>query len=349
MKLRPSVGELLEQLKREDLLPPEGEARALPVLGRVEVPLPWYVRALSGLGGWAAALFAIGFVFFLDPGRDAFTVLGFSALFGAVLLRRRFETPFTNQLALALALTGEVAALHGLRGSVSGSDLALTALAIEVTLVAAYPDALMRFLATCCAFVAGLEYVHDVTYSNELTWPIVVALLGAFGLLWQRPALERTRVRAVVLPVAYGLAACAFVALVAGLERPWSTPYVSGETTWLVAAVVGGFAWVMLAESKARPREWAVALGAVAVLAVCFRNPGILAAVGLLAAGFWRRETKLIAMASAFLLWFGSAFYYHLGATLLVKSGALLGAGLMFLALRFYVERTARKTAEVTA
>jgi hypothetical protein len=354
VSLRPAVSELLSQLKGEDLLPPDREQRAAKVLGRVDAPLPWYVRALAGLGGWVAALFALGFVEFIHPSDDALTVLGFGALGVAVLLRRNFDKPFSNQLAIALALAGEAAALWGLGGHLGKPALAIAALGIELSLIALYPDALMRFLSTCCAFVAVLHYQWlldggtDYLWSNrqpflDLTWPAALALLGSFTLLWLRPKLELTKVRDVVLPVAYGLSVCALMSIIEGLERPWNDAYFGPHAEWVFAVVGGGFVLVMLREAKSKWRESALAIGGTVVLALLFHNPGILAAAALIGAGVWRREVKLIALASAALLWFGSAFYYHLSLSLLAKSGAMIGAGAMFLALWFYLDRLGGK------
>jgi hypothetical protein len=354
MSLRPKVAELLAQLKREDLLQDDRETRAASVLKRVEHPLPWYVRALAGLGGWAAALFALGFVGFIRRSDDAVTVLGFSALGIAVMLRRNFDKPFSNQLAIALALAGEAAALQGLGAHLDRTQLALAALGIELSLIALYPDVLMRFLSTCCAFAAAVHFQWLVyggdTYSwtrtqpfLDLTLPAALALFGALTLFWLRPRLELTKVREVVLPVAYGLAVSALFSIIEGLERPWNDAFFAPHAEWVFAAVAGGFVLVMLREAKAGWRDSALAVGGAVALALLFHNPGILAATALIGAGVWRREVKLIALASVALLWFGSAFYYHLQLTLLAKSGAMIGAGAIFLALWFYLERFGRK------
>jgi hypothetical protein len=346
MQLRPTVNEVFAQLRGEDLLSPQREERAVAALENHEESLPWYVRALTGAGAWLAAFFAFGFVKFLAPGDDLMLVLGFGALGTALLLRRKRDTPFTNQLTIALALAGEAAVLQVLDGRMDRVDLSLTTIAIELTLIALYPDAVMKFLSTCCAFAAGLQLMDVSVYQHDVAWPVTLALFGALTVLWLRPRLERSVAREHVMPVAYGLSASALFACLLGSEGILHQWNFGPHATALVAVVVAGFGLLMLHEAKANRREWALVLGGVAALSLLFGHPGLLVSAALIAAGSWRRESKLIAMGAAFLLLFGASYYYHLESTLLVKSGSMLGAGALFLALRFYVEKTSPKKAE---
>ena len=78
------------------------------------------------------------------------------------------------------------------------------------------------------------------------------------------------------------------------------------------------------------------ALVAVALLLIpAYQTPGILAAVIVLLLGFWRNNVLLMGLATLFLLFFLSAYYYNLEITLLNKSYILMGTGVVLLALRF--------------
>jgi uncharacterized membrane protein len=58
-----------------------------------------------------------------------------------------------------------------------------------------------------------------------------------------------------------------------------------------------------------------------------------------MALGAHRRNALLFGLASLFLVFFGSHFYYTLSMSLLAKSGVLLGSGLLMLALRLPLAR----------
>ena len=82
------------------------------------------------------------------------------------------------------------------------------------------------------------------------------------------------------------------------------------------------------------------ALVAVALLLIpAYQTPGILAAVIVLLLGFWRNNVLLMGLATLFLLFFLSAYYYNLDIILLNKSYILMGTGVVLLALRFAFQR----------
>jgi uncharacterized membrane protein len=58
-----------------------------------------------------------------------------------------------------------------------------------------------------------------------------------------------------------------------------------------------------------------------------------------MALGGHRRAPLLVALASGALVLFGFIFYHDLELTLLLKSGLLLGSGLLLLGARAMVER----------
>jgi uncharacterized membrane protein len=80
-----------------------------------------------------------------------------------------------------------------------------------------------------------------------------------------------------------------------------------------------------------------VALGLTALLTL--KTPGVIAAAGVLALSFHRRSVVMLGLAMAFLLTFGVFYYYDLSLSLLAKSLALLGGGLVLLGLRLFILR----------
>ena len=168
--------------------------------------------------------------------------------------------------------------------------------------------------------------------------PFAVALGAALCLFALRPRLERTRVHAVVAPMAFGFALCAMGLVLSSLQE-WSWVSLGWPGLLTAAAAAFGAVVLQLRERKAPLEAWAVSLGAVALLAVLCRAPGLLAAMALLVTAFGRRDAKLLGLSALFLVFFGGYFYYHLGATLLAKSLALTGSGLLLLLVRGYAQR----------
>jgi hypothetical protein len=89
-------------------------------------------------------------------------------------------------------------------------------------------------------------------------------------------------------------------------------------------------------ETRAVVYGGTVAIGALGQLA-----PGLMGALLVMALGAHRRSAILFGLASLFLVFFGSHFYYSLSMTLLAKSGVLAGSGLLMLALRLPLARRA--------
>jgi uncharacterized membrane protein len=87
---------------------------------------------------------------------------------------------------------------------------------------------------------------------------------------------------------------------------------------------------------RAREREGLAVAGlAVALLTLLtLQTPGLVGAAGVMALAFHRRSPVLVGLAVVFALLAGTAHYYDLSLTLLQKSGALVGSGLLLLALR---------------
>jgi Domain of unknown function (DUF4401) len=115
-----------------------------------------------------------------------------------------------------------------------------------------------------------------------------------------------------------------------------------GVLTLGLAVVTLYSAWRVLEETDSEPGGSAgvtafASLGLTALLTL--HTPGVIAAIGVLLLGFHRRSVVLLGMAVLFILAFGVGYYYDLQLTLLAKSLALLGSGLVLLGLRLFILR----------
>lgn len=373
---RPTVREVLAQLEAAGVLPPDGAhadaaRRALAAAARKDAAgAPWFVHLLVAVGCLVAMglllLFLRG-VGLVDSARGAVT-LGALGVGSALALRRAIRSELVGPAALTLALGGEALVIGGV-GALTESLRAgaLTAVVLEAALFVAFPDRVHRFLSVLLAAAATAVLLFDVGPRWTLD-VLAVALAAALqALLLARPGLEARAAPAWAGPVwvgpaVAGLAASLFGLLVFGLMV---TPAPGERLAPLGPLATMGLAGVLLVGIEAIARELArtgggarpgpapllaaavrVLQGTVVLLAaLTLRTPGLLAALGVLALAFHRRDTVLLGLAVVFVLVFGAAYYSQLSLTLLAKSGVLVSSGLVLLAAWAALVRLARPPA----
>lgn len=355
MALKPSLREVLTRLREQGALAPDAEPRAMTAMEahwRSTAATPWYVRVLIGFGAWMAACFLIGFFGLLFNWRDALTffIMGLILCGVTTGLRRASSQIFLSQLCLAFCLTGQALFLVGLASLTdSASATALGVLLLELVLLFLYPDRVLRFLTTAGAALALLFLVYQprILTLVDLTLTGLAALLHLLFLHQAR--LQRGRQAALLSPVSFALAIVflgavlgrCFVRLgwefrLEGSESPLEiltlglavvTMYTAARVLQEVGLEVSGTAGVTVFAS----------LGLTALLTL--NTPGVIAAAGVLALAFHRRSVVMLGLGVAFLIGFGFLYYYDLNLSLLAKSGALLGSGLVLLGLRLFILR----------
>lgn len=355
MALKPSLREVLTRLREQGALAPDAEPRAMTAMEawwRSAAATPWYVRVFVGFGAWLAACFLIGFFGLLLGLRDetAFFVLGLVLCGVTAGLRRLSGQIFLSQLSLAFCLAGQALFLFGLAEiSDSATATALGVLVLELALLFLYPDRILRFLATMGAANAllFLAYQSRTLTLVDLTLTGFAALLHLLFLHQAR--LQRGRWEPLLSPVAFALAIVFFGVLLVrcfvnlggqlrleGSDSPLAiltlglaavTMYTAARVLQDVGIEVSGIAGVTVF----------VSLGLTALLTL--NTPGVIAAAGVLALAFHRRNVVMLGLAVAFLIGFGVLYYYDLSLSLLAKSGALLGSGLVLLGLRLFILR----------
>jgi hypothetical protein len=355
MALKPSLREVLSRLREQGALAPDAEPRAMTAMEawwRSAAATPWYVRVLIGFGAWLAACFLIGFFGLLLDFRDetAFFILGLILCGVTSGLRRVSSQIFLSQLCLAFCLAGQGLFLAGLAQITdSATATALGLLLLELALLFLYPDRILRFLATMGAASAllFLAYQPRMMALVDLTLAGFAALLHLLFLHQAR--VQRGRGGELLSPVAFALAIVFLGALLGrcfvhigrefrldGSESPLAiltlalaivTMYTAARILQELGIDVSGIAGVTVFAS----------LGLTALLTL--NTPGVIAAAGVLALAFHRRSVVMLGLAVAFLIGFGVLYYYDLSLSLLAKSGALLGSGLVLLGLRLFILR----------
>lgn len=355
MALRPSLQDVLNALQTEGPLDPDAVDRArvaMEVHQRQSVAVPWFVKAFAGVGAWLSAIFVLSFFACSGIWKEEVVmgVMGLGLCTGATMLRRTVRGVFVEQLTLALCLAGAAMASASFGIETESENVgAVVALVVSGVLLFVYPDAILRFLST----------LGVVGAAGFLAWHVVggfaldLLILGCAALMnflfLEQARLRRGNTAELVGPVAFALA-CAIPGVLLARGMRDVTRHLFDTTSALPDAVLTlGLtaltlytAWRVLRELALEPTGVAgaavfAALTLVAVLTP--HTPAVITAVGMLVLGFHRRSSVLLGLAVAYLLASGSWYYYDLGLTLLAKSLALMGSGLVFLGLRSFLLR----------
>jgi len=343
-----TLGALLEELSQETV----HEALTEKPLPAALAPAadsegsPWYVKAMVGVAAWIAAIL-LGFFFSLLGIIDTSEQLigwGVGLLVGAVALKWwQRESIFWGQLAFAVVLAGQGLLLAGVGVlSEDATTVALAAIALEVALLLLYPDALHRMVSLLAIVGAATFLLYEQEWPQLIHALIFIVAAGAVA-TWQAEfRLLTSRLRAYRAPLGYGFALALF-ALCSLALTGWYGEIQWWITTAALTVVLLYLGYQVLRELalplSSRAARWA--LFAILLLVIpAYETPGILAAVIVLLLGRWRSNGLLLGIATAFLLFFLSAYYYNLEITLLTKSYILMGTGLALLAAWWGLRRT---------
>lgn len=300
---------------------------------------PWFIALLQGMAGWLAGVFLLAFLGMILRPDSASTmfILGF-LLLGAAWLIYHFdrEGAFLDQFALALSIAGQIAVAWGiLEHNRSGLALAVTLLALQITVLIIMPN---RGARTLAAFFATIAWVFTVRFLLAPSAGYGVAFgfdgreqgappLGA----WTEPA-EWLLTWVPLLIIATWLIRRETAWMATGL-RDHARPVLTGV---LLGLALGGIA--------AAPFAW-LAIGGVPGLGVEFSWRALfpLFSIGLAmfaAYGAFRlRSIGLLGFAILAALLHLARFYYLYGTTLLWKSLIMLVVGLVLLALGITLRR----------
>jgi hypothetical protein len=292
---------------------------------------PWYIGLMLGVAGWMSGVCLLLFVAlaFKPEAGVAVLVVGI-VLIGLAwaLFNMDSEGAFVPQLALALSVAGQFATLFGLGALVKGSHeiagLALAAFVLQVALVYLMPNRLHRAMSALFATAA---------------W----ALLVRYG-LWDRS--EGLAVRSAQSPalalLGWALAWPPVAGLLYYLIREEPRWMAAGRAAILRPAATGLIVGLALATLLSEPFAvfgWGEAANARSGWLAVWPILSVFAALAALAAAFALGQRGLAAVCIAAALAHMSHFYYAMGATLLVKSLALLVMGAAFLAAAHWLRR----------
>jgi hypothetical protein len=338
----PALGNVLQQLASESRIAPDFESKMSATLSGFSTPPPWFVRMLVALSAWLATALLLVFVWgtrIVETEVGAI-VAGCTLIISALVLRRRLTAEFFRQIALALSLTGQTLLVFGWGGEFGVTEASLTVIALQALLLLAYPDSLHRFLSVLLAVLAAVVLLYELRVPDAIH-VLITALAVAVVMGWWRAHTWLTSKAAnLCQPINYGMVVALFGVLmpsavfgVVSDEISFPHAYVSTGTMGIVLIaleirlfLLHGVAW------KSAPVV-GMLLGTVLFLIAAAQAPGVVAAIIVLLIGFQFGNHLLTGMAIGFLIFFLSAYYYHLEISLLLKSGSLIGSGLLLLSI----------------
>lgn len=372
-----SVETVLETLTTEgytDAVPVEA---AEAVLGDVESNTAWYIKGLTGCGGWIAALFfftfmgcwislLVGNLFNNERAFGAVALaIGLLLLGGTVWLRNNINQETANQFALAVNTAAQILTVVGVYLAFTDTTdfefsvtfVSVIVILLQLVLIPIYPDSSLRFLAVGAIAVS----LNLIVYELQLPLGLTV-LAGAFAIgtlvMWGGllPAALEVKYLPILEPIRQALPLALFGTLIYELAETYYIETGVVAATYITTVILLAlllYVEIRILRDYNLPLTAPLSIGVIVVTVLvslpALTTPGILAGVFVAVLGFRQRDGMVRAIAYVFLAGFVVHFYYDLQTTLLIKSFTLMGTGLLMLIGRVVLQRIAPKPAVAPA
>jgi hypothetical protein len=341
----PSIKELLSHLELDGLITQQDLKRIPDHLEKPEERAkdPLYIRILSGIGAWVAAIFLMWFlalIHALENGIVA-TIVGMVSLAGGIGITRASKTTFLRQLSLALVFAGNALVVFGVTSAFGTPDISIMVITHAIVCAVVYPlfsSSIYRFIAPTALAALLMAWIIDKMMFILMHFLITAEMLfaGWLFLLKKRPN--------SLTPLVYSAAAMLPATLLfmnltqinawrIDLRVPlWpSSIILAGGLIYLYFHLAGG--WRIL-------RDPLLILAVIStILLEIFTAPGIPVAIGLLIVGYAFDDRILTGFSFLFLICFLVVFYYVLNIDLAHKSWVIAGSGVLLLVVRWLAGR----------
>jgi hypothetical protein len=349
---RPDIGDVLDQLHSEGLLPGPVDAEAL--LSRMELTQPWYVRAMVGFGAWFASLMLISFIVGMSVAFDGgYLLIGGLLTVAGRTLRKSNESDFTTQVSLALGLSGQALFAFGVSKLLDHSvesEFLLVTIAVSGLMFWQFPDRTLRVLEVLFISSAATFLIYDLELNVLI--PLIGPLLAG-GMVYLQQTEGRWIVagkRDLVRPAITGLMLSAFACLL--LSTVYLLPELGVDfefypNPWISTALLGPLLlylghqlWPMLFVDNPTAVHTGQGL-IVAVIATAWANPGLILALIVVIVGTRGGSRPWTGAGIGFLAVFTAMYFYGIEITLLVKSITLIATGTLILLARWLIAKLA--------
>jgi hypothetical protein len=343
-----------------------------PIPGRPSTP--WYVAAQLAVGGWISAFLLVGFLVIMfealnrDSRAGALLVGGLCFLAVARLLMRR-DSVFAEQFALALALAGTAAVAGGVVGERMDERTAI--LTIGLVIAAIYPfmnNSAYRHIAAVVGLLCvfwGLDYLiwdtlnprrHGAMealsrpmYARRVmhtAWYILLCASMAYGWLAEGQWRTHARLNALLPPLLNAMYGFVLLHALLGLWNNRIPGWLLGDLNALGLGAGIGLVYCAHMMTKTpvvaqRTRMLFLGLALLAVVGGWFL-PGLCVGLLGLTLGRYRGSIVTLGVTVAALISYFFCYYYNLETSLLYKSIALAGSGVLLCAAAFCIHRMTR-------
>jgi hypothetical protein len=327
---------------------------------------PAWLAVMQGFAAWVAACMVIvsfGFLFFVT-GFTSFGISGAILIGVAMFLFYNKDGPFSEQLALAFSLAGQVLVTVGM-GIQMGSNSLFMLLSALLAAGLTFPRSTMLHRTLCSLLaLSGLaswicipsdlsEYLYyspERLFRLEFLCLLFAAMTTA---LWLRRETWTAHVHAARFKaLAHAgmlinfLYMGSFSWLKFSLGSGADLPFLGNHPVYSYGSAAL-FLFVCFRLSRKLPLPQRVLLFVAAlVVAVATHDiaPWILVCASLALAAFHACSRLWFAVSLLVAVWLLGQFYYSMEVTLLVKSGVLALSGGLLLALRVMLQRWQRET-----
>jgi len=353
MKTQFTLREVFSQLTEEGLAKPLGEETAVPMPAEAHgSSLPWFVNLFIGIAAWIAAILIVSFFFVIGIIDEESGAFAFGLVFCAIAIfvnRIGRRNIFWGQLSLAASLTGQALVVIGLTAILDEIlPVVIVVAALETILIILHRDSVLRFISALVIASFFLFLIFEEDRSLISIHFFILALV--FIVLCIRLFENHIRFRSLdemLFPVGSAFTVFMLGVLILPLMDEFNLRWEA--TAVILLGILFYILWRIgtdLGYSLRNPVVIALLIAAALLLIPAIRMPGLLAALIVLALGFWRNNQGYVWLAAVFLVFYIWAFYYSLEWTLLVKSLVLLASGLVLLGLRFFVVQFIAKSGE---
>ena len=312
---------------------------------------PWYIRTMVGFGAWLASLLLIGFVAGFSLAMDVgYAFIGLALIVGAILVRRRFDSDFLIQCALATSLAGQALFAFGFAESLGLDEFEIFldfVLVVSSVLFFLFPDRIHRVIMVLLASssLTMLFYVWEVNSLVPLLGP---AFTGALIFLHRQiPILVASRYAALVRPLMNGLMLSAFGVLLISTvyvlpelgadfqfyPRPWLSTILLGGLFLYVGTQIGKMV-MDTANMTAPPVFYGIM---VVIIACSWAAPGLLLGLIVVMLGAASGSKTFIGAGIGFFAIFLTTYFYGIEVSMLTKSITLIATGFSILVSRWAV------------
>jgi uncharacterized membrane protein len=318
--------------------------------------IPWFVSGLVGFSAWLATIFVLAFIF------GIFHAVLFKSPFGIMFIgiilcgiaialnKSDNKNIFLNQLSLAICITGEIMIIIG-TGIKYESVLfsSIITILIQIIMMIIFKNNIHRFLSNSVIVIALLILLKDI--NAILLVNILVFFIGlAVIKIWSNQAnIICSNYAELFNPISYGLTIAFLMIFIITLNKEMN--YFLKFNNWYPSTILISLLLLYFEHQilyniyKSIQNKISISIFIFTILLAIatLKSPGITASLLVILIAFNYRNIIMLGIATLFLIFYIIFYYYNLDITLLAKSQILISTGILFLLMKFSINKFGRE------